>query len=633
MALPHPPSLLRFYNTQGRNYQLIEIARVLRVFFETGKFDRTARSEQAVTQFSARAYRAAQGSFGDQSDGGAVAEVDPIAGISAPPPQYRLRVATTISERTLEVPWISVDPSIQFVPEENDYVLVMFLSAFQGVAFGSYVHVSSATGSYRQGRIPLQRGEVAIAPRNKLQPGTTHLIMTNGGVVRLASSDGCALTMEPAGDQITLLSRNFRHFSGVHTLQIREKQSTFREGDLDLEVYNQSIVRSDLSGAVLGAAQDTIAGRQISIMRMGHTLFNRGVQIPGRALEDSVDPRRDALFLGLAEEIPLQSIQDLNAPLGSAVGNTDPAFTELRRLKSFFLFDNAGNGEWNAGNYTPVEIPIPEGQDEAPLEAPPLPDDIPVDSVDAKIRASRDVKLDALEDILLTALGALKTISAGATKGRALSYTFTAGASATPMTIEITEDGECRIYFGALDAGTGLAETEIRINGITKAITLKARNLVTEITIDDTTGTVQVKAPTLIRQESAIIELEAPLIRFGSVIPTGLQAGPAGGKLILDPIGGATLVNGTGTAIVTCLPTGEVDVIGAVKVFVDGPSIELGAGAISFLVKDTIIPLLDGHTHLTGPGAGLPTSASSGAPGFPVPTFGAGTLTTKAKGF
>ncbi len=588
MAAQPPPSLLDQNSKLAQNYQLIETARVIRVFFETGTFDRAARSQQAITQFSAKAYKAAQGNFGDLiGQVGPVAQVDPIAGVSAPPPQYRLRVVTTISERTLEVPYLSVDPCVQFVPEENDYVLVLFLGAFQGVAFGHYTHVSSADGSYRQDRIPLQRGEVAIVPRNKLQPGTTHLVMTNGGVVRLASSDGCHMTMEPAGDQATLLTRNYRHLSGVHSLLIREQQSTFREGDLDLEVYDRSIVRSDLGEAILGATQDLVAERLMSVLRMGRTLFNRGSQIPGRALEDGLDPVRDSLFLGLEQEVPLQSVADATTP-GAAAGNTDTAFRELRRLKTFFVFDNRGNAELNAGNYTPIEPEVPDVED-PPLETPLPPEDPPIDSVDAKVRASRNVKLDALQDVLVTALKAIRTASAGPTEGKALSFKFEAGPEATPGIFSISETGKVSMIFGP---DPDLPIAAIEINPAPTPL--------------DPTATPA--TPTISIRTLGVAVIDAPILQLGLTGLTTIRAGllPTGANIIFDPSGDLSIE----------APLGDVNIN-----VVSAGALNLG-GSGAKLMLDTIIGKFNSHTH---PTAGL------GPPSGPSTSFGPADTSGKAE--
>lgn len=441
----------------GQNYQLIERARILRVFFETEKFERSAVAVTAATQLSATILRSIFGTFGGALQTGPPPGQDPISGLPAPPPMWKVIVVTEITNRRIEIPYISLTPGIQYVPFEDDYVLVLFLAGHQGVAFGHWEHIDPNIGSYRQKRLALQRGDLAITPtqtparRGRRSP--SGLFLTAGGVTRLASTDACWMLLHPFDDRITAVARNYSMFSGVHTLKIEQSRNLQRFGSLDLEVYERSISRSVGAKRAIGEAADILSGN-IAVLRMGRTSFFRG-----SAVESSFDPEHDALFLGLEND---------------PTGQKDPRFRFTRQLKSFFAIHHDGSIELNTGNFTPP----PEPEEGAFVDPPDLPTvTLPTDM---KLHALGDVQVQALRDVLIRTFDTLLRLQApfGQVQSRSLSLELRAGTEAFPATIAITPDGKIQLTVGNLDPVTGLGGAQIEVDPITFAVTVNASLLI-----------------------------------------------------------------------------------------------------------------------------------------------------------
>jgi hypothetical protein len=545
--MPSAPSTLDYFELTGRNYPLIERARVLRVFTEDVTLDPERGGPEAALSVSASVIQSLLAPF-IHAPAGPTPSVDPISGVPAAPFAWKLRVVTEITERNIEVPLVSTNPSLQYVPKENDYVLVCFLAGWQGVAFATWSHVG-INGSYRQDRLALQRGDVALVARNALRPNATHLMLTAGGVARLAASDGAYIQFYQVPSQAVLVARNFAHRSGVHTLEIKEGRGLLRPGSYDLEVYERSIARSKTATSLIGIAANVIFGQGIAVFRLGRKRFLRGAFI--------IEPEFlnfDEVFLGLEEDL--------------LPGNTDPKDRKGRVLRSFFQIDRRANLEANAGNYTPVEIL--EG------EPPEIPETIPTVLADAKVRASSNVNIDALRSVLITAFHALQTAT---TIGPTV---FSVGTGPTRARVRISEFGNIHLTIGETEE---TPTAEILIDGVLGKITLRIGSVLTQIEIDQATGQITVAAPTQ-------INLSAPLIRIGDGLSpvTTIDSSPTSGKIILDALGGVSvLAFGAGPISVTAL---------AGPVTVNGTVITLGAASLSALVKSTFLPLYNAHTHL-----------------------------------
>lgn len=571
---------------------------MIRVFTENIALDPEKGGQALGLSISAGIIRSLFGPF-IGAPAGPSPGVDPIAGIPAAPFAYKVRCITEVTERNIEVPFVSLSPNFQFVPRENDYCLCLFLPGWQGVAFASWDHIG-INGSYRQGRLPLQRGDVAIVARNPLRQNSTLMELTASGVARLAASDGVYLQLHqtPSTSLAKLVCRNFRHETGVATIDIKEGRGLIRPGQYTLEVYERSIARSKTADAQQGLVASQLFGQGIAVQRFGRHKFLRGVP--------QVDPEIvnfDEIFMGLEEDL--------------LVGNTDPKIRTGRVLVSFYQGDRLGNLEMNAGNYTPPDV--------EPGDPPLPPESPPTKIADAKIRASNDVKIDAARNIVSTAFEAFLNVL-GRNQQVSGTLKFTAGPPGAQANIEISETGVVRMFFG--DPDLEVADTEIVIDGVLKKILIRANGALTQISINEITGEINMTAPTR-------IDLNAPLVRIGTGVPTCIESGPLSGRVCLTPIGGAALQDlPVPTASVTVSPGGLATIIGTTKVIVDAPTVELGIGAVASLVKDTIIPLLDGHSHGgIAPGVAFTTKADLVSPSTgPVPTFGAGTLTAKAKG-